>query len=80
MILFVAGLLAYLKFRGFQKAVSPAMSYSLMGAGSVLALIEVVWKFLKDKFKILYVLVFVGSFVLTLVFTKGVFGILQIVH
>ena len=80
MILFVAGLLAYLKFRGFQKAVSPAMSYSLMGAGSVLALIEVVWKFLKDKLKILYVLVFVGSFVLTLVFTKGVFGILQIVH
>ena len=80
MILFVSGLLAYLKFRWFQKAVSPTMSYSFMGVGSVLAGLEVVWKFLKNKFKIIYLLVFVWSFLLTMLATKWTFGLLQIAH
>ena len=79
-IIFVVWLLAYLKFRGFDKAVNPKFGLSLMGWGLILSIIEVVYKFIKDKFKVIYLLTFVFSFIWTLIFTKGYFGIIQSFH
>ena len=79
-IVFVVGLLAYLKFRNFNKVVNPKLGLPLMWIGFVTSVIEVIYKFLKDKFKVIYLLVFVGSFIWTLIFTKGYFGIIQSFH
>jgi len=77
MILFVIWLLAYLKFRWFDRVVSPKYAFSFMWIWFIFSIFEVIWKFVKDKFKIIYLLTFITSFVLTLFFTKWFFGVLQ---
>jgi len=79
-ILFVAWFLAYLKFRGFDKAISSKYSFSLMISGFVVVIIDFIKNFIKDKIKLFWVLALVVSFIVTLIFTKWVFGLAQIVH
>ena len=79
-IIFVVWLLAYLKFRHFDKAVNPKFGLPLIWTWFVLSVAEVVYKFIKDKFKVIYLLVFVWTFIWTLIFTKGYFGIVQSFH
>ena len=80
LILFVVGLLSLLNFRGFDKAVSPIWSKTLFWSGFILGIANTIWAFFKKRFQLLVLLVFIVSFILTLVFTKGIFGLVQIAH
>ena len=77
MILFVAGLLAFLKFRWFDKAVPSSFWLPLLWVWFITTLIEPVIKLFKSKSKIFWLTIFVISFFWTLFFTKGFFGIVK---
>ncbi len=79
-IMFVFWLLVWIKFRWIDKIISSKLALPLLESWIIMSVWESVIKLIKDKFKILYVLAFVGGFVFTLIITKGVFGILQITH
>ena len=76
-ILFVVWLLAILKFRNFDKAIDPKYGNLLLSIWLSIGVIEPTIKFLKDKSKILKLLVFVWWFIWTLFLTKWFFALVQ---
>ncbi len=76
-ILFVAGLLALLKFRWFDKAVPYSLSLWFLWTWFTLSVIEPIIKLFKDKAKVFWILIFIWWFIWTLLFTKWFFWIVE---
>jgi len=77
MILFVAWLLALLKFRWFDKAIPSSLWTWFLWTWLVLLVIEPIIKLFKDKSKIFGILAFIWWFLWTLILTKWFFGIIN---